>query len=218
MGLFDFWKKEERFDKKFHDLHKNLEDSFTRIKNDMENFGKWVLHLEKHRTHHYSRLDNIEKRMHALERILEDLKFKQEFVQTQGLNKNKQTAVRSKQTAVRVQTAVQTAVQTGVVENLEDVLRSLTVMERVVLWTLLNTDLKLSYDDLSILLGRDKSTLRGQITNIKRKSDGLIKEFIEISGKKRFFVEENIKNEILRSLKSAKMSVQTTISKKKSKK
>ena len=48
------------------------------------------------------------------------------------------------------------------------------------------------------MIGRDKSTIRGQINNIKQKNESLLTEFIERNGKKRFFVEERVKNEILK--------------------
>lgn len=225
MGLFDFWKKEDKIDKQLKSLHKNIGASFSNIKNDMETFSKWVTHLENHRDYHHSRIEKLEKKIDFLERALEEIKEGQTFVQTHSLSKHKQTAVRFKQTAVGVQTgvgAVQTPVQTGIQTanfsdryELVDILRSLTVMERVVLWTLLNTDLKMSYDDLSVLLGKDKSTLRGQITNIKRKSESLVSEFTEINGKKRFFVDENLRKVILKSVRNNQTGIQTGVSKKK---
>ncbi|MBI2671028.1 hypothetical protein HYX18_03565 [Candidatus Woesearchaeota archaeon] len=224
MGLFDFWKKEDKLDKKFKVLHNNLSASFSNIKKDMENFSKWVMHLEKHRTHHHSKIGDIEKKVYFLEKMLEDIKIGQTFVRLPDVSKHGQTFVRLKQTAVGVQTGVdvvQTPVQTAIqtfkpigTSELKEILRNLTVMERAVLWTLLNTDLKMSYDDLAVLLGKDKSTLRGQITNIKRKSDDLIKEFIENNGKKRFFVDENIKKMMIMGLKNDGNSTKIGIYKK----
>ncbi len=74
------------------------------------------------------------------------------------------------------------------------------MMERAVVWALLNTDLKLSYEDLSVALGKDKSTLRGQINNIKTKSEDLIEEYTERDGKKRFYIGEKKKTEILKGI------------------
>ena len=71
---------------------------------------------------------------------------------------NKQTAVYA------VQTGVQTGVQTP---NLNQ----FSVTERAILWVLLNTDMKLSYDDLAAMLGKERSTIRGQINTIKQKSE-----------------------------------------------
>ena len=211
MGFLDFLKKEDKVDRKFNRLNQDLENSFSNIKNDMENFGKWVVHLEKNRAGHHDRIKELENRIYLIEKMLEDVKSGQNFVQTASVSKHQQTSVRLKQTSVgvqtpvlAVQTPVQTAIQTTEVINdgeLQSILKSLTVMERAVLWTLLNTDLKMSYDDLSILLGKDKSTLRGQINNIKRKSESLLSEFTEISGKKKFYIDENIKKTILKALK-----------------
>jgi hypothetical protein len=66
---------------------------------------------------------------------------------------------------------------------------------------LLNTDMNLSYNDLASMLGKEGSTIRGQVNSIKQKSEGLIEESIEINGKKRMYIPENIKEKILRKEK-----------------
>jgi hypothetical protein len=79
---------------------------------------------------------------------------------------NKQAAV------ILFQTDVQTDVQTPNLENF-------SITERAIIWVLLNSELKLSYDDLATMLGKEKSTIRGQINIIKQKGNGLINEQIE---------------------------------------
>jgi biotin operon repressor len=101
---------------------------------------------------------------------------------------NKQTAVYA------VQTGVQTGVQTP---NLS----KFSVTERAILWVLLNTDMKLSYDDIAAMLGKERSTIRGQINTIRQKSGGLIEEEIEKNGKKRVFIPEEMKEKILKKTK-----------------
>ena len=111
--------------------------------------------------------------------------------------KNKQVfgkkGVSDKQTAVEgVGKAVQTAVQTG---NFYGILQNLTSSERLLVFTLMNAGngMKLSYEDLARLLGKERSTVRGQINSIKQKSEGLILEITEKNGKKRVFVPEEIR-------------------------
>ena len=58
-------------------------------------------------------------------------------------------------------------------------------MERAIVWALLNADMRLSYEDLAALLGKDKSTIRGQINTIKQKNSNIIMEAREANGKKR---------------------------------
>ncbi|MEK6829935.1 MAG: hypothetical protein AABY15_07485, partial [Nanoarchaeota archaeon] len=93
-----------------------------------------------------------------------------------------------------VQTGVQTAVQTPKLDQF-------SITERAILWVLLNTDMKLSYDDLASMLGKERSTIRGQISRIKQKSDALIEEITEQNGKKRVFIPENIKENMLKKTK-----------------
>jgi len=101
---------------------------------------------------------------------------------------NKQTAVYA------VQTGVQTGVQTPKLEQF-------SVTERAIVWVLLNSDMKLSYEDLAAMLGKERSTIRGQINTLKSKSEGLIEESIEENGKKRVFIPENIKEKLLKKSK-----------------
>ncbi|NMB66984.1 hypothetical protein GYA25_02920 [Candidatus Woesearchaeota archaeon] len=114
--------------------------------------------------------------------------------------KNKQVfktpkQVFEKQTGVyAVQTGVQTGVQTP---NLSQ----FSVTERAILWVLLNSDVKLSYEDVGALLGKEKSTIRGQINSIKQKSESLINEEIEKNGKKRIYIPEEVKERLLKGVK-----------------
>ena len=66
---------------------------------------------------------------------------------------------------------------------------------------MLNSDLKLSYDDLAVMLGKSRATIRGQVNAIKQKSEGMIEEIIEKNGKKRVFVPDDVKERMLKSVK-----------------
>ena len=90
--------------------------------------------------------------------------------------------------------SVQTAVQTP---NLDQ----FSVTERAIIWILLNSEMKLSYDDISSILGKERSTIRGQINAIKSKSEGLIEEIIEKNGKKRVFIPEKMREKLLKKTK-----------------
>ena len=62
--------------------------------------------------------------------------------------------VRHKQTAdLDVDNVVQTPVQTA---NFYGILSGLTANERLVVFTLMNSDMKLSYEDLALLLGKER--------------------------------------------------------------
>jgi chromosome segregation and condensation protein ScpB len=60
----------------------------------------------------------------------------------------------------------------------------------------MNSEMKLSYEDLALLLGKERSTVRGQVNSIKQKSEGLIMEISEKNGKKRIFVPEDIRTKM----------------------
>lgn len=183
MSFWFFGKKEDKIHEKISELNNKIEDSFFNVKGDMKNLGKWVTHFNDKHKGHEGELENMKFRLSSVEKTLEDIwTAVQTAVQTGRVSKQPQTDSRPKQLSVQ--------------KNLES-LRSLTAMERVVVWSLLNTDLKMSYDDLCVVLGKDKSTLRGQINNIKQKNEGLINEYIEKDGKKRFYIDTKLKNEVL---------------------
>lgn len=185
------WKKEGE---KIRDETKK---GFEFVKKDITSLTGWIKHLDSERNLQKKDLDEVKAELSSIKEdveamknvlsIMNELKPKQLFKTNRQLL-DKQTAVYS------VQTGVQTGVQTP---NLEQ----FSITERAILWILLNSDMKLGYDDLSTILGKEKSTIRGQINSIKSKSEGLIEESIEKNGKKRVFVPEEIKEKMLKKQK-----------------
>ena len=191
--MWDLFGHKKRMEKLRIEVH----DSFNHVKKDFNKVGEWIKHLDgKHGSHE----DEISDIKNQLLTIQEDLLELKDFVSffgpqiSKGLSKQTQTGVVKQPSSMVVQTAVQTAVQTDILENL-------TVMERAITWALLNSDMRLSYEDLAALLGKDKSTIRGQINAIKQKNDGLIKETREINGKKRLYIPDEIREILVKSVK-----------------
>jgi len=184
-----FKKKRLEVDKKFSDINDSLKNSFSKIKEDMFSLSSHVENLHDYKKNHSELIENLDSRIKILENFIEDVLTNQALVQTESLSKQTQTNVRPKRTSVLVQTEV-----------LES-LKRLTPMERSLVWALLNTDLKLSYSDLARILGKDESTVRGQVSNIKRKTDSLVLEKSENNGQKRFYIEERVKNKIMKKYK-----------------
>ena len=179
--------------KRIDNLKAEISDSFNHVKKDFNKIGEWIKHLDdKHSSHEYD-ISDIKGQLLAIHEDLIELK---DFISFFGpqLSKHKQTMMVKQTVSNAVQTPVQTAVQT-------DILDSLTVMERAIVWTLLNSDMNLSYEDLAALLGKDKSTIRGQINTIKQKNAELIMEARELNGKKRLYVPDEIKSMVIKSIK-----------------
>jgi len=205
--MFSFFrrkKKHKEIEEKFFDLHQSLHNSFSNIKDDMHNIGKWVSNFKEKHDDHHKKFELLNYRVNNMEEVLEEMRVVwtrvQTAVQTGGLSKQTQTDSRpNSRPTLSKQLSKQGKNSEGEALFVEK-LRNLTMMERAVVWALLNTDLKLSYEDLSIALGKDKSTLRGQINNIKTKSEGLVEEYVEKEGKKRFFISEKNKTKILKGI------------------
>ena len=183
--------------KRMEKLKKEVSDSFNHVKKDFSKVGDWIKPLDGKHEKQVSELGQLKAQIFSIQSDLEEIKDFISFFGPQlskGLSKQPQTVVHKHPLARAVQTPVQTAVQTGVLDNL-------TVMERAIVWALLNADMRLSYEDLAALLGKDKSTIRGQINTIKQKSEGLIEEAREANGKKRLFIPEKMRALIVKSVK-----------------
>ena len=181
MGFLWFGRKRE-----VKTAHEELKNHVEHLSKEFSKAGDWITHLNRKGEGHESSLNEVNERLSTLENDVSEIK---EFISFFGpkLFKQGQTAVH-KQTAVYgVQTSVQTAVQEGF-------LRGLTAMERAIVWVLLNTDLKMSYEDVAALLGKDRATIRGQVNSIRHKRGGLNEEMIDKTGKKRINVPDRIKS------------------------
>ena len=173
---------------------------FDSVKKDINSLGKWVEHLNNKDSGIENEIFDIKEQITSIKDEMEGIKnivdtidkelFKQLF-KTDGAKNVKQTDVQG------VCLGVQTPVQTGVY----GIFNNFSTMERAIVWALLNTDLKLRYEDLAAMLGKSRATIRGQINSIKQKNESLIQEIIEKNGKKRVFIEENIKEKILKGVK-----------------
>ena len=181
-------------------LKQEVDESLNNVKKDIKKAADWITHLHSKGKNHDDILNNIDNRLEILENDVLEIKNFVSFFgskMSKQLSKQPQTLF-DKQIAVEgVATPVQTLVQTAFLGNL-------TMSERTVVWVILNTDMKLSCEDIAAVLNKDKSTIRGQINNIKQKSEGLISETLEGTGKKRFFIDAEKKERILSKMVKVK--------------
>ncbi|OYT38285.1 hypothetical protein B6U82_00240 [Candidatus Pacearchaeota archaeon ex4484_31] len=189
--------------KEIEKLKQDIRNSFASVKEDMKKMAAWIKHLDTKDNVLESEIASIKNEIEQIKENIDEIsRFISFFDARFGKKVFKQ--VFNKQTAVEgVQTPVQTGVQTPRT-LLIPALRGLSTSERLIVWALLNTDLKLSCEDLAVLLGKDKATIRGQINNIKQKSEFLIKEIVEKNGKKRYFIDEKTKEMLLEAIKIRK--------------
>lgn len=196
--------------KEAEDIKKDVKAGFESVKKDITSISGWINYLDSEKNITKKDVLEIKEDLSSIKKELEGLKNVVSFMSEVKTNRVFKTPGRvlDKQTAVLpVQTAVQTAVQTP---NLD----RFSTTERAIVWVLLNSELRLSYDDLAAVLGKERSTIRGQINSIKQKSD-IIEEVVESNGKKRVFIPEEIKEKLL---KKAKVRVSSTKKDKKNEK
>ncbi len=199
--MFGFFSKKREIE----EIKEEVKNSFEHVKDDIDKTGQWITHLNNSDVSLNSRLNMVEEEVSSLKDEIEQFK---EVISMFGEGMSKQPfktnkGVFNKQIGVDdVQTSVETPVQTGNFYGLSN----LSVTEKAIIWVLVNNNMKLSYEDLAAMLGKTKSTIRGQINSIKQKSEGLVKEYMEQNGKKRVYIPEEIKEKIL---KKSKVRVKT---------
>tara|TARA_Y100000310_G_C20455680_1_gene702928 strand:+ start:110 stop:727 length:618 start_codon:yes stop_codon:yes gene_type:complete len=184
------------FGKSVKELEEQTKKSFNSVKEDIEKAGKWFKHLDDQDKQVFDLIKDLKSDLTSIKDEIEQMKnvFALEQTAVESKQVFKKLPVLDKQTAVgAVQKAVQTPVQTA---NFYGILNGLSSNERALVLTLMNSDLKLSYEDLALLLGKERSTIRGQINSIKQKSEGLIMEISEKNGKKRVYVPEEMREKL----------------------
>jgi regulator of replication initiation timing len=194
--MFGLFKK--KVEKQEFLAHKNaVQTALNNAKQDVGNLNQWVEHLNSVDSGLKGDVEDIYEELSTVKTELEELKNMVSLA-VGGKKLRKSAAVQTadgKQTAVyAVQNTVQTAVQTEFLDRL-------SISERALVMILLNSDMKLSYEDLGAMMGKDPATVRGQINGVKQKCEGLIEEQIEKNNKKRLFIPEKLRNTLLKKVK-----------------
>jgi len=201
----------------FNGKHKKLEEKtqkgFHSVKKDIEGVGKWIKHLDRQDKQLFDQLNELKWELSTVREEIVGLREGVGLVVDHDKNKqlSKKLPVWDEQTGVgAVQEAVQEAVQTG---SFHGILKGFSANERLLLFTLINAGegMKLSYEDLALLLGKERSTVRGQINAIKQKREGLIQEISEKNGKKRVFVPEEVRKKLVKYAKVRVKSSKKTV-------
>jgi len=182
-------KKEE-----LEQLKQAVQTGFNSAKQDVGKLSVWVKHLDSKDSQLKYEIFELQEEMARMKEELEHLRNLTNFSPGKPVFKQRQTMF-DKQTASNdVLNSVQTSVQTAFLDNL-------SVTERAIIYVLLNSDMKLSYEDLAAMLGKDKATIRGQVNVIRQKAEGLIEEIVGENNKKRVYIPEKIKEVLLKSKK-----------------
>ena len=191
--MFGFWNRKRVVEQ----IKEDTKRGFDVVKDDIKRVSVWIQHLEKQDQHHHKNISEISGVLSSIKKEVDEMREEISMLSSVAVSspQTKNKRLFKKQLAVYpVQTAVQTAVQTPNFEQFSGT-------EKLIIWALLNYQGALSYEDLAVLLGKEKSTIRGQINMIRDKELDLIGEVVEKNGKKRVFISEEIKEKMLKKSK-----------------
>jgi predicted transcriptional regulator len=195
--MFNFFTKKAKKEE-LEQLKQAVQTGFNTVKQDVGKTTTWIKHLDANDSSLKDDILGLEEELSTVKEELENIKNMLSIVGKGKVFKQKQT-VFNKQTVFKgVLNSVQTGVQTVFLENL-------SVTERAIIFVLLRSDMKLSYEDLAAMLGKSKTTIRGQINSIRQKSEGLIEEQMSENNKKRVFIPEKTKEILLKTQKTRKV-------------
>ena len=187
--MFEWFFKKKRLKQ----MEEETKKGFESVKKDITSVSGWIKHLDSEKNLNKKEIEDIKEDLSSIKNEIEGLKnvlsFMNDLKPKQVFKTPKQ--VFNKQTGVY---AVQTGVQTPNFNQF-------SITERAILWVLLNSEVNLSYNDLAAILGKERSTIRGQINSIKQKNEGLIEEVIEKNGKKRVYIPEKMKELLFKKTK-----------------
>jgi DNA-directed RNA polymerase specialized sigma24 family protein len=191
--MFNFFsKKVEK--KELDEIKIAVQTGFNKVKQDINSYSQWIKHLNKNNSIINVDIVSIKEDLSNVKNDLENIKNILDIISNKSTFKHKQTVFNKQTDVLSVLNSVQTDVQTSFLDNL-------TVNERAIIFVLINSDLKLSYEDLAAMLGKRKSTVRGQVNSIRQKSGGLIQEIIGENNKKRIFIPDKVKEILLKTKK-----------------
>ena len=191
-----FWLSNKKARKEeIEQLKQAVQTGFNSAKQDINKLGVWVKHLDTKDSHLKNDISDLQQELASVKEELENLKNLVSVAPERQMFKQRQTVFNKQTPVYGVLNTVQTPVQTAFLDNL-------TVTERAIIYVLLNSDMKLSYEDLAAMLGKRRATIRGQINTIRQKSDGLIEEMVGENNKKRVYIPEKIKEMLLKTRKA----------------
>ena len=190
LGFFS--KKAEK--REVDELKSAVQTGFNSVKQDIGSTSAWIKHLKQSDTSLKDEVEVLREELSTVKDELENLKNIVSIVGDKGVFKQRQTVFNKQTPVYGVLNSVQTGVQTAFLDNL-------STTERAIIFVLLNSDMKLSYEDLAAMLGKRKATIRGQINSIKQKSEGLIEETIGENNKKRVFIPDRVREVLLKTEK-----------------
>ena len=194
--MFGFFRKKGE-NEEILKIKQAVQTGFNSVKQDMGSLSKWVKHLDSQDEYLRDEIFGLKDELSSVRDELENFKNMLSIVGENKVFKQSPTVFNKQTTVGSVLNSVQTGVQTVFLENL-------TTNERAIVFVMVNSDMKLSYEDLAAMLGKRKSTIRGQVNSIKQKSEGLIEEVIGENNKKRIFVPEKVKGILLKTRKVSK--------------
>ena len=177
--VWKFFRKDSIVDERISEVHTILENSFSKVKEDIDQVGEWIRHFDNYKSEQNKKNLDFEERIRSIEQnIIRQYDDKNDDEHSK--NEHVQSFNRSVQPIMNVQK-----------------MKELTPAQKQVVGVLIYSGGPLSYEDISNKLKINIVTVRRHINDIKR-AGFKIKEKVSVKNRRKMFmIEEEIKHTIL---------------------
>src|SRR3989338_189718 len=182
MGFLFFGKK--RDDAELEEMHKRVSESFSRVKKDIDKIGGWISHLDHHKKTHDSRIEELERRIIAVEHHLRG----SATIERSSIQSFNRDQSRSNQSFMNVQ-------------SLSD---KITPKEKRVILCLLEAQMPLEYSEIAKKLEVSVITTRRHINDIKKSGFKIEEKMNTLTKRKVFYIDQRTKKALLAKSESSK--------------
>ncbi|HLD13057.1 MAG TPA: hypothetical protein VJB87_05730 [Candidatus Nanoarchaeia archaeon] len=217
--MFNFFKVKEDVKglrRHLHEVDGNIQQSFTNLKDDMKEIGRWIHHFNQQNTTKEALVQHLESKIELLEHKLDEREraLLRERHQERSKIEHVQPFNRSVQPFMNVQPDVQPPVQAIEqqfnhlkeldVRGLGDGISRLTPAQKRVVGLLVYSGGPMDYEEIARRLDLNPITARRHVNDVKRMGVGIKKRISEGGRKNLYYLDEQVKMTILKEIEDKK--------------
>lgn len=185
MAFWFFWKKRGDLHKKVEEIDKILKGSFSKVKEDMNHLGNWVINFRESQKSHENKLNDVVERLEKIENFVLNIKPGTEFEEKEVPTIERiQSFNHSDQSFMNVQSV-----------------KKLTPAQKQVVALLVYAGGPMGYEDISKKLKLNVVTIRRHINDIERAGFGINKKVSVKNRRKMFFLDKKVRDKLSKGVK-----------------
>ncbi|MDO8628137.1 MAG: hypothetical protein Q7R56_00075 [Nanoarchaeota archaeon] len=220
--MFNFFRVKEDVKglrRHLHQVDSNIQQSFTNLKDDMKEIGRWIHHFNQQQQTKESLVQLLETKINLLEEKIHENERERlvEKYEKHPKHEHVQPFNRSVQPFMNVQPPVQTIEQPFNhlreidIRQLGHGISSLTPAQKRVVGLLVYSGGPMDYEEIARRLDLNPITARRHINDVKHMGVGIKKRLSEGGRKNLYYLDEQVKTTILKHIEGDKKEDKTAL-------